>query len=262
MRTPPEIATVTDTLLDTLKAKGGTSRMLSSTFWWKFRFERRSPERVADVKAALAQRDIQILHPATDQFGSEPPDAWVQLSLGAVQMGKLVPGRPREAWFVEMTNQRFESEAEVGSFFVLPILTELDYNKADIAQGYSFEFAEGSRHRRAEADFALFDGTSRDPNAALLLIETKASGKLLTRDHEAQARSYAIWLCAPYYMVTNGDELVILENLGAPEKPVEILRMRRDELRLRWKELAAKLNKKAVVARKAQIAETLKRARA
>jgi hypothetical protein len=38
--------------------------------------------------------------------------------------------------------------------------------------------------------------------------------------------------------------------------------MRRDELRLRWKELAAKLNKKAVVARKAQIAETLKRARA
>ena len=135
MRKPPETTAVADTLLNTLKTKGGTSRMLSSTFWWKFRFERRSPERVAAVKAALAERDIQILRPATDQFGSEPPDAWVQLSLGAVQMGAVIPGRPRDAWFTDKLNQKFESEAEVGSFFVLPILTELDYKTADIAQG-------------------------------------------------------------------------------------------------------------------------------
>ena len=258
---PPEVSIVADEILTSLKTKGSPRRMLSSTFWTQFRFTRRSPERIADVKQVLAERGIQILRPAAEQFGAEPKDEWIVLGLGTPHPGDILAPRPKDVWFSDIMSRQFGSEREVDSFFVIPLMLELEYTIRDIAQGCPVEVSEGSKHRPAVADVVLFDGEVQTEDTALLVVESKAVGKLLTPDGEAQARSYALWLCAPYYMVTNGDDLVVYENLGGPQRPIEVMRLRREELRERWNEFAAKLNRKAVVARKAQIAETLKKAR-
>jgi hypothetical protein len=260
MKPPPDLSVIADRFLTSIKAQGKARRLLSSTFWGTFGYKARTKERVAAVRRAFDERGIRILSPAAEEFGTEPFTEWIRLGL-EVPAGHTSYPRPKDEWFADVARRQFESECEVDSFFVIPVLQELGYGLDDIAQGCPVQITEGSQHRLAEADFALFDGGNRDQNAALLVIESKRFGKPLPQNAHRQAQSYAIWLCAPYYVVTNGDDIDVYENLGAPQKPVEVMRLKREELRTRWGDLAAKLNKKAVVVRKAQIAETLKQAR-
>jgi hypothetical protein len=270
---PPEVTAVADQLLASLQSKGGSRRMLSSTFWHQFRFTRRSPERIADVTQALAGRGVVVLRPTPDIFGKEARSVWIELALRDTASevtvvptvaAALSPRRVRRPtnWISELLEQEFESEREVDSFFVLPLLERLGYSRDDIAQGWKFEFQVGSSRKRGVCDFCLFDGPGRDPHGALLVVETKATGKGLTPEAEDQARSYAIWLCAPFFLVTNADEIRVFANVGVPKPPMLVMTIRRENLRSRWPDLLAQLGRAAVVARKAEFTEILRQARA
>jgi len=270
-RKPPEVSVVAEDLLNSITQRGTTRRLLSSTFWAEFGFQTRTKDRIAAVKAALQERGIQILRPAADQFGEEPHRAWIELGIGAVQPTPPTPAAaptttPTAApvtddWFTEMAGLRFESEEEVESFFIIPLLFKLGYSIDDIAQGWTVTIMDGCKPRKLRCDFCLFDGVGRENDAALLVVESKRTGRRLAGEAENQARCYAMWLSAPTVVATNGDEIRVYENYGPPKPTILVTTITRAQLRDRWEELVGRLSKKAVMARKAQIAETLKRAR-
>jgi hypothetical protein len=101
----------------------------------------------------------------------------------------------------EITLKDFDTEKEVEIRFVLPLLSLLGYSEKDRADGYPVNIYTGVKKSVKEADFVLFNGKNRAEDNALLVIEAKSVGKKLDK-HIHQARSYAMWLGTPYYLVT------------------------------------------------------------
>jgi hypothetical protein len=258
MKPRPELSAVIDNLHRwILTAPTRQRRVRSRTFWNRFRYKSRTQDRVAAVKEALTNKGIQILQPPGDIFGTEDWGDWVLVSTG-----ELLPPRPPDSWFETMATRQFESEDEVDSFFVIHLLEALGYLEADIAQGYAVPMAAGSLQRPGHADFAVFDGANRAAVSPLLVVESKAFGKKLTVRAFTQARSYAWWLSAPYYLVTNADDLLLFEYPGVPNQSEEaVMSFKRTQLQDRWSEFAGRLHREAVIIWKAQIAEVLARTR-
>ena len=254
----PEVSAIAEEIAnELLAAPGRQRRWRSHTFWGKFGFKARTQERVAAVREALAEKGIHLEQPQLERLGVEGRDEWVVLTIDAPQ-----PPRPLDDWFRGIASRRFESEREVESFFVIPLIMQLGYSIEDIAQGHPVSMPVGRTRRCREADFALFNGPDHTkPAAALLVVESKYEGAELTRDDIDQALSYAVWLGAPYYVLTNADEICVFENLGSPGEPQEVMALNRTERQARWNEFAGTLHKRAVVARKSQIAATLAKAR-
>lgn len=105
-------------------------RLRSSTFWNKFGFERRTKERVEQVKEALRRRSV-IMNLDEGAFGTEDKDEWLILSYiepelpsSSVQSESVaidVP-MPPDSWFDLMAGRSFESEREVEYYFIVPLL--------------------------------------------------------------------------------------------------------------------------------------------
>ena len=252
MRPLPELSAVIEEIHQwVLTAPSRQRRLRSNTFWDKFRYKARTQERVAAVKEALANKGIQILQPPLDTFGAEDRGDWIVLATG-----ELLPPRPTDNWFQKVVELQFESEREVDSFFVIPVLEQLGYTQPDMAQGFWFYMNEGSTRRHRQADFAIFDGPNRTNTTPLLVVESKNFGQQISAGAVSQARSYALWLNAPYYMVTNADEIQLFENPGLPQSQSQVMVIKRAELQVRWNEFAGKLHRAAVIVRKAQIADS------
>lgn len=76
----PPIADVVEDIFQSILATPKRQRRLrSSTFWDKFGFERRTRDRVEQVKEAFRQRSI-ILNLDEAMFGTEAKDEWLVLS--------------------------------------------------------------------------------------------------------------------------------------------------------------------------------------
>ncbi len=110
------------------------------------------------------------------------------------------------------------------------------------------EMWEGVKKVRKQADVLVFDGPSRDHKDALLVVEVKRSDAPLKADAAGQARGYAIWTTAPYYLVTNGRESEVWLFRSAVEPDVRLMRFEQSQLRDVWPELQATLGRAAVVA--------------
>ena len=240
-------------------------RLRSSTFWDKFGFERRTKDRVEQVKEALLQRSLMLnLDDAT--FGTEAKDEWIVLSYiepelpaAAIQMDlptTEVPTLP-DSWFALIEQRVFESEREVEYYFIVPLLEHLGYEEADFAIGYPVQMYEGVKKVNKEADFVLFNGLSRDKEDALLIVEAKKTEKILTEDAVGQARGYAMWLSTPYYLVTNGDEIRVYLFRGAVQPDVMLMTFKRGDLRVQWTALYQTLNKTAVINYKEKLSKML-----
>ncbi len=191
-------------------------RLLSKTFWGKFGFKSRTKERVEQVKYALGQRTLMVNHD-DEVFGTENKNEWIVLTYVGPPGPKIpiddfstdVP-TPPDSWFALLEQRNFESEREVEYYFVVPLLEKLGYEEDDLAIGYHVQMYEGVKKVNKEADFVLFNGSSRSKETALLVVEAKKIGKPLTEDAVGQARSYAMWLTTPYYMVTNDCARILL----------------------------------------------------
>jgi hypothetical protein len=239
-------------------------RLRSSTLWDKFGFERRTKDRVEQVKEALRHHSL-IMNLDDATFGTEAKDEWIILSyiepdLPPTALPTEPPAptpTPPDDWFMLISNRVFESEREVEYYFVVPLLEHLGYTEDDFAIGYPVQMYEGVKKVNKEADFVLFNGGSRTKEDALLIVEAKKTGRVLTEDAVGQARAYAMWLSTPYYLVTNGSDIRVYLFRGAVQPDVLLMTLNGTDLKQQWGTLYQTLNKNAVVAYKEKLSKLL-----
>lgn len=230
-------------------------RLKSSTFWNKFSIERRTQDRIDQVKKALEKRSI-FLNIDDLHFGTESKQEWITLSYLEVepprlQIQEIKPDEklftPSEDWFKFIENREFRSEREVEYFFIIPLIKQLNYNENDLAIGFRVRVSEASKHFNKEADIVTFDGKDHSNQNALLLIEAK-SNKPIKNDDIAQAHYYCRELFTPYYIVTNGEEIRVYLYRGLALEPDHpLMNFKRSKLRQNWNFLYKNLNKSAVL---------------
>lgn len=151
----------------------------------------------------------------------------------------------------EITSKDFNTEKEVEIKFILPLISLLGYNEEDRADGYPVSIYTGVKKSVKEADFVLFNGKNRAADNALLVIEAKSIGKKLDK-HIYQARSYAMWLGTPYYLVTNGDEIKVFLFRSAISTDIEVFNAKRNDLKNLFNELYKFVSKQAIIEYKKQ----------
>jgi len=213
---------------------------------------------------------IEAMHKSLTDAGVliSPPlheverDAWVVLSVTdpRLPVGDFAPEEQVDAdgnkqaqasvpWLASISSKVFNSEKEVEIRFVLPLMELLGYSEEDRADGYPVEQIVGVRKTRTEADFVLFNGLNRCKDNALLVVEAKNVGKNLT-DHIGQARSYAMFLGTPYFIVTNGDDIRVFLYRSPIESDVEVFKSTRRDISSTFQTLYNLVSKQAVVAYK------------
>ncbi len=221
-------------------------RMLSKTFWAKFDIKSRRAARVDKIRQLLDQRNIEIQ--VNGDFGSESQREWLTLTLVDTEPW------PDADWFDRMATREFESEAEVEYFFMLQLLQRLGYEEHDFSIQYQIEIKEGSKTRRPKVDIAVFEGHRRDET--MLVAEVKHNSRLIDQDMCNQARSYAQWLNAPLYLVSNAEESRLYRLLyGAGESDL-VLTFHRTNLKSDWPDLIRFLSRESVVLHKKRLKDS------
>lgn len=156
-----------------------------------------------------------------------------------------------DSWLTTISLKSFNSEKEVEIRFVLPLLERLGYSEEDRADGYPVEQIVGVRKTKTEADFVVFNGLNRSKDSALMVVEAKNVGKKLT-DHIGQARSYAMFLGTPYFLVTNGDDIRVFLYRSPIESDVEVFKSTRRDISSTFSVLFNLVSKKAIIEYKRQ----------
>jgi hypothetical protein len=165
---------------------------------------------------------------------------------------------PHIDWFQEMKTRQFESEREVETYIILPILEKLGYDYNDTAIGYPVEMFKGVQRTKTEADFVLFNGPGREKNDVLLIIEAKNNDKGITVDHIGQAKSYAHELLPACYVITNGQQIKIFQFNGMLVPDEMVMDFNRSMLLDVWAELYGYVSKEAVIKRKSWMKDITK----
>lgn len=266
MTKPLSIADVSTAILQSVLASPKRQRRLrSKTFWAMFGIKARTKDRIEAIKATLKGQGL-LLNLDDSHFGTEAKDDWVILSFVEPNLAPSMPtgsgskaqpaeGMPSEGWFQLMEGRKFESEREVEYYFILPLLESLGYEEDDFAIGYPIEMYEGVNKVKKEADFAVFNGESREKTHALLIVEAKKAGKSLTKEAVGQAKGYAVWLTAPFYLVTNAEDVELYLYRAGLQPDVRLMKFSRCALRQSWGELYQHINKAAVIERKNKLRE-------
>lgn len=229
-------------------------RILLKTLLKMYGFKTRQRHRLDAIQQSLD--DIGVVSaPAVSEAGRND---WIILSVTVphipiddftlpVNNGNGVPAPiGDDPWVSTIASKTFRSEREVEIRFVLPLLERLGYSEDDRSDGYPVEQVIGVRRTKTEADFVLFDGLNRTRDNALLVVEAKKVGKNLS-DHIGQAKSYAMFLGTPYFMVTNGDDIRIFLYRSPIESDVEVFKSCRKDLSLTFKTMYNIICKRAVV---------------
>jgi hypothetical protein len=228
-------------------------KMISSRFWERFGVAARQPQVIERIKDVLDKQGLKVEARSENEFGDEHRDEWIIITpkvfdeYVAAQIPSITPSNE---WFQEMISRDFESEREVETYFVVPLLEELGYEYDDIVIGYPVEMFIGTRRTKTEADLVLFNGRSRERKDALLIVEAKKSDKDIKEDHIEQAKSYAQVLMPACYIVTNGMKIQVFLFNGSLAPDECILDFDRSMLIEKWGELYQGVSKKATVLRK------------
>ncbi len=252
-------------VLDEIKAAIEASskkakKVLCKTLFATFGYKVKTKERTEHLIQLLTEAGISF-SPSLDQADRED---WVTLALPnppvpvsdfVAATAEPIPSQS-DPWFSHILTKSFDSEKEVEIRFVLPLLDRLGYTDEDRSDGYPVEIYEGVRKSVKEADFVLFDGANRSKESALLVIEAKATGKRL-QDYIGQARTYAIWLGTPYYLVTNGDEIKAFLFRSAIESDVEVFSAMRNNLAAAFPSLYNLISKQAIIEYKKRLRDAL-----
>jgi hypothetical protein len=217
-------------------------------------FKARQKHYLEEIHASLVSSGI-IISPDIRDIGR---DDWVRLSVSdpnlpvgdfvaasiAIESDVLAAGT--DPWLIGIADKHFASEKEVEIRFVIPLLERLGYSEDDRADGYPVDQVVGVRKIRTEADFVLFDGRNRSKDSALLVVEAKNIGKNLS-DHIQQARSYAMFLGTPYYLVTNADEIRVYLYRSPIESDIEVYRASRRDIQSTFSALFNLIGRPAII---------------
>ena len=120
-----------------------------------------------------------------------------------------------------------------------------------IYQRATHRFCGRGRKTKTEADFVLFNGLNRSRDNALMVVEAKNTGKKIG-DYIGQARSYAMFLGTPYFLVTNGDDIRVFLYRSPIESDVEVFKSTRMHISSTFQSLYNLVSKKAIVEYKRQ----------
>lgn len=238
-------------------------KLRSKTFWGRFGIRRRTSYLIDGVKEALKQQGIKA-YLNDGILGQEEKDQWIILICDppvvfpptSMSANNPIP-YPSDDWFNIIESRAFESEREVEYYFITPLLESVGFGEEDIYIGYPVNMFEGVRHVKKEADFVVFNGSSRAREDILLVIEAKSSKKKLTSDADGQAKSYARELAAPYYLVTNATETHLYRNRGGLKTDEQLLNFKCSDLRSHWEMLYGHINKDAIIECKEKIGNLL-----
>lgn len=228
-------------------------RLKSSRFWDRFGVKARQKQVVDRIEHLLIDQGLMVAVKSGDTFGEERDDDWIVLTLKLKPpepMPEIQPIFPSLDWFKEIQSKNFESEREVETYFIAPLLERLGYDYDDIAIGYPVEMFKGVQRIRTEADFVLFNGPSREQKDVLLIIEAKKSDKAITLDHIGQARSYSQELLPACYVVTNGLQMRVFKFNGMLAPDAQVMDFGQSMLSDKWDELYQYISKEATIKRK------------
>jgi hypothetical protein len=114
----------------------------------------------------------------------------------------------RLQWFDEIAHANYNSEVEVEIKFVYLFMRFLGYEISDLKTRVSIGVPVGRQKVAGIADWVVFKNQTEKP---FLVIEAKEQSQKLNNAVQEQARSYAYALNAPYYMLTNGKEIIVFE---------------------------------------------------
>ncbi|MFL0198630.1 type I restriction enzyme HsdR N-terminal domain-containing protein [Clostridium sp. WILCCON 0269] len=114
----------------------------------------------------------------------------------------------REELIEEIVSCNPLNEAEVETKILLNIFKLLGFTHYDRADKIAVEMYFGREKKIKVADFILYNGTDRSAQSALIAVEAKKIGESLD-GAENQVISYSAWVGTPYYMVCNGEKLLI-----------------------------------------------------
>lgn len=232
-----------------------SKRVLLKTLLKMFGHKTRQRHWIEAMGQSLVEAGVLISPPLAEV----ERDGWVVLSVTYpnLPVGHFVPQGSLDAaghiqdsavdpWLAAISSKAFNSEKEVEIRFVLPLLERLGYSEEDRADGYPVEQIVGVSKKRTEADFVLFNGLNRSKDSALLVVEAKNVGKKLA-DHIGQARSYAMFLGTPYFLVTNGDDIRVFLYRSPIESDVEVFKSSRRNICSTFQELYNLVSKQAIV---------------
>lgn len=251
---------VVEEIYESIAATGQRQRkLLSKTFWERFGVQKRTPKIIQEIEDALAHRGIKVAL-KDSEFGKEGRNVWIFLSVElpdrpvvVVSPDTTLPvARPEESWFEAMSKREFESEREIETYFIIPLLDKLGYQEDNIHMGCPVTMYQGVKAIQKQADVVTFADNKRGKENALLVIEAKLFGKLISEGCIGQARSYAINLTTPFYLITNAVEIHLYQNLNG-QYPDPLMKLECSQLRENWNALYARVNKAAVTEHKKKI---------
>jgi hypothetical protein len=237
-------------------------RLKSSTFWHLFGIKSRKSTVIERVLGLLDAQGLKTSVKSGDTFGVEKDDDWIILSL-VLPQPSTIPlhvskvETPSSEWFNMIRSRKFESEREVEAYFITELLEKLGYGYDDIVIGYPVKMFKGVQKITAEADFAIFKDEGRDTKDVLLLIEAKKSDKGITFDHINQVQSYAKELYPAYYVISNGEQVIVFQFNGMLAPDDRILEFDRDMIEEKWNEFYGNICKEAALKRKEWLCEKL-----
>lgn len=236
-----------------MQSPGKQKRLNSSTFWNLFYVKARLPSVVERIAKVLDMQGLKFAVKSGEPFGKEKDNDWIILTPKVPETLSPPPVRPEwppPEWFEMMQTREFESEREVEAFFITPLLERLGYEYDDIVIGYPVEMFKGVQKTRREADFVIFNGSSRSKEDALLVVEAKKSDKGISVDHIGQAASYAQELLPACYIVSNGQQIIVFKFNGMLAPDERVMDFDRSELKEKWETLYGHISKEATIKRK------------
>jgi hypothetical protein len=149
----------------------------------------------------------------------------------------------RDRWLESLEKPSWGADAcevEMEAKFIFPLLKFLGYDERDMRMRIRTAVQEGRLDTTIEADWVLLEGKDH-----IAVIEAKAPRQSLNSRVVEQAKSYAIRLNAPVYIITNGYEIAVYHREVIGDR--RVFRDRIERLHERWDELHAAASKKTVV---------------
>jgi hypothetical protein len=247
-----------------IQSNTGVKRLKSSTFWFLFDVKAKKKTVIERIEQLLEKNNLEAIVKSGKTFGEEDKDDWIMLSPIVIDNlpGKLTgpkdPSPPSPDWFKEIQTRTFESEREVETYFIVPIIEKLGYYYEDIVIGHPVNMFKGVKRIKTEADFVVFKGPGRELEDVLLVIEAKNSDKDISWDHIGQAKSYAHELLPACYIITNGEKIKVFRFSGSLFPDKLLMDFERSMLVEKWDDFYGYASKNATVQRKLHLINLMK----
>lgn len=237
-------------------------RLKSSTFWRLFAVRARQKKVVDRIVQLLETQGLKVSVKSGTAFGEEYNDDWIVLTLKLLPPEPHVPPTshvewPPTGWFETIQTRCFESEREVETYFIIPLVEQLGYEYDDIVIGHPVVMFKGVQKITTEADVVIFKSSGREKGDTLIVIEAKKSDKGVSVDHISQAKSYAQELLPAYYVVTNGEQIKVYQFNGMLAPDECVMDFGRMALKENWQNLYRQMSKEAALKRKEWLSSRL-----